>query len=216
MPTPHSRTRTALIWFAVAAAVVPLLWLFLSSAGLAADPRGDVEHTINAVTLVAFGWSVIAAILLRPPVAALAAVTGAAALLGGTTGLLLTSDAGSGFAIEAWGRAVRGVAFVLPGMSIGYAVTAVARRLPANADRQPTGRVISAATVLLLGTDALGWMVAPGHHLITDPVLDWLAADVQPGLFVLCALTAVPALVALVASLPLSPPGKPQVFSPES
>ncbi|WP_213004373.1 hypothetical protein [Paractinoplanes toevensis] len=184
MTTPH-RARTALIWFIVAAAAVPLLWLFISSAGSREfiDPPGDARRTLVAAALVAGVWAAIAGTLLRPAVAALAAAAGGLALIGATAAVLPAGyaaagsqyDLGPGFAAEAWGIAARGAVLILPGMAIGYAVAFLTRRLTPYAERPPTGWVFAAAALLFLFVDALGLAAAPGHRLVTGPLLDWIA-----------------------------------------
>ncbi|MET3425489.1 hypothetical protein BJ973_004701 [Actinoplanes tereljensis] len=185
MTTPH-RARTALIWFIVAAAAVPLLWLFISSAGSREflDPTGDARRTLVAAALVAGLWAAIATTLLRPPVVALfAAVTGGLALIAATTALLPAGyaaagsqyDLGPGFAAEAWGIAGRGAVLILPGMAIGYGVAYLTRRLTPYAERPPTGWVFAAAALLFLFVDAVGLAASPGHRLVTGPLLDWIA-----------------------------------------
>ncbi|GAA2630902.1 hypothetical protein [Paractinoplanes durhamensis] len=202
MHMPH-RARTALIWFAVAAAAVPLLWLFISSAGSRefVDPTGDARRTLNAAALVAFVWAGVAGTLLRRPAVALSAAgAGGAALLATSATVLALVNHAADFAVQAWGIALRGVALTLPGAAIGYAVAAVTRRLTPHVDRPPTGWVFGSAALLFMAVDALGLVAQPAHRLLTGPLFGWLAGDHgQGGPAVLLALVVVPAAIALLA-----------------
>ncbi|MEV1329919.1 hypothetical protein AB0J20_10130 [Micromonospora costi] len=187
METSRTR-RVVLVSLAALVLVLPALWASFASAGSQefSNDEGEIEHTLQGAAVLLLLWSLIVGAVVRSLWLSLvvsagggAAVLGAlcAALAFGYRTLRPSTHLASGFWAGAGGIGLRGLGLAVLGVSVGFAIGGIARRLSTPVTRPPVVGVSLAVLMVWLLSECIGWVIPSGRFQLSTHLIGWVAGD---------------------------------------
>lgn len=178
--------RLVLVTWGAAVAVLPLLWIHHAAQGSQefVNDDGEIRDTLLYACFVLLFWALAVGTIVRSLWRSLLVAVGGAAValaaLGGTLwwgyGRLhrTHSPIEPGFGLRMTGLALRGVALVVLGVAIGYAIRGLADRFRG---RSRVGVVSVAVLALCAGTEMLGARLPRGRFQLSTYIAGWLRGE---------------------------------------